>query len=356
MKRMTLIFSVLLISRVVFAADVVTLKLAETWGPDYPIFGDATKNFATLVAELSAGRLTIQIDSADVHKQPLGVFDLVKSGTYDMGHSASYYWTDKVPNTQYFSTMPFGMIASEQYSWFYFDEGMALMDEVYAPHNLYSFPGGNTGQQMGGWFKQEIRSPEDLDGLRMRIPGFAGEIMAELGVRPINLPSGELYQALVNREIDALEWVGPSLDLAMGFPKAADYYYTGWHEPATELQFLINREVFDGLPADLQEILKVSMRLAAYDMWVQSQHESAKNWATMLEENPDIKVRQFSDEIMKRLREANRRLLARKAEEDPLAARIIASQQAYLEKARAWIDISERAYTGNMDARGNRSN
>lgn len=336
-------------------SETTTLRLAETWGPNYPIFGEATKRMASLVKEMSNGRLIVEVDSADVHGQPLGVFDLVKSGKYDLGHSASYYWKDAIPNTLYFTTMPFGMIAAEQYAWFYKGDGMALMDEVYAPHNLYSFPGGNTGQQMGGWFNREINSVEDLKGLKMRIPGFAGEVISKLGVEIINIPSGELYDALKSKKIDALEWVGPSLDLQMGFPEIATYYYTGWHEPATELQFLVNRQVLDTLPADLREILKVAMRLSAYDMWIQTQHESAINWQRIDGLSNKVEIREFPSDVMKQLRQANEALLVEKANADPLAAKIIASQRKYLKIAREWIDISERAYTGNMNARGNRN-
>ena len=149
---------------------------------------------------------------------------------------------------------------------------------------------GNTGAQMGGWFRKEINSLEDLKGLKMRIPGFAGEVLAKLGAKPTNIPSAELYTALERNTIDALEWVGPSLDLRMGFHKIAPYYYTGWHEPATELQFMVNQEAFDKLPEDLQHILTVAMKTAAYDMYTQSTHESAMNLATLQAEYPNVKI------------------------------------------------------------------
>jgi len=232
------------------AQEKFTLRLAETWGPNFPIFGDASRNMAAMAEKMSNGRLKIRIDSANKHKAPLGVFDMVKAGQYDMGHSASYYWKGKVPNTLFFTSMPFGMTAQEQYAWFYHGDGMELMQEVYAPHNLLSFPGGNTGIQMGGWFRKEIKSLDDLKGLKMRIPGFAGEVFAEVGVNPTNIAPGELYTALERNTIDAVEWVGPALDLRLGFQQIADYYYTGWHEPATELQFLVNKKVWEKLPED----------------------------------------------------------------------------------------------------------
>ncbi len=337
-----------LASPLAVAEKVYRLKLAETWPTNFPVFGDAPKNMAAMAEKMSNGRLKITIDSANKHKSAFGVFDMVRSGQYDMGHSASYYWKGKVPNTLYFTTMPFGMTAPEQYGWFYFGGGMELMNEVYGEFNLLSFPGGNTGNQMGGWFQKEINSLADLQGLKMRIPGFAGEVLAKLGAKPTNIAPGELYTALERGTIDALEWVGPSLDLRMGFHKISPYYYTGWHEPATELQFLVNKKVWDKLPADLQEILRVSMRTAAYDMYTQSYHDSADNWVTMKQEFPNIQVKTFPKDVIAAMRKANDELLAEKAAEDPVAKKILDSQAEYMKKARAWTDISDRAYLNSL--------
>ncbi|HHG3620524.1 TPA: TRAP transporter substrate-binding protein [Vibrio parahaemolyticus] len=330
------------------AEKVYRLKLAETWGPNFPIFGDTTKNMAKMAEEMSNGRLQIRIDSANKHKAPFGVFDMVKSGQYDMGHSASYYWKGKVPNTLYFTSMPFGMLPTEQCAWFYYGGGMELMEKVYSPHNLMSFPGGNTDVQMGGWFQKEIKSVDDLQGLKMRIPGFAGEILAELGAKPTNIAPGELYTSLERRTIDALEWVGPSLDLRMGFHKIAPYYYTGWHEPATELQFLVNKRTWERLPDDLKAILQVAMKTAAYDMYTQSKHESGKNWASIQSEYPNVEVKDFPPEVMDALRAANDKLLKQHAEEDALAKEIQESQANYIKQVRPWSNISHRAYLNSQ--------
>lgn len=334
----------LLASPLMAAEKVYRLKLAETWPTNFPIFGDAPKNMAALADKMSNGRLKITIDSKNKHKAPLAVFDMVRAGQYDMGHSASYYWKGKVPNTLYFTTMPFGMTAPEQYGWFYYGGGQELMDEVYGEFGVLSFPGGNTGNQMGGWFQKEINSVEDLQGLKMRIPGFAGEVLAKLGAKPTNIPAGELYTALERRTIDALEWVGPSLDLRMGFHKIAPFYYTGWHEPATELQFMINKKSYDKLPADLQQILKTAMRTAAYDMYIQSYHMSGVNWDSMKKEFPNIQVKSFPADVIAAMRKANAELLAEKAAADPLAKRILDSQADYMKKVRVWTEISDKAY------------
>ncbi len=329
---------------------VYRLKLAQTWPTNFPIFGDTVENFARLANEMSNGRLVIRIDSKNKHKAPLGVFDMVKSGQYDLGHSGSYYWKGKDINTLFFTSMPFGMIASEQRAWFIYGGGQELMDKVYAKHGMKSIMGGSTGNQMGGWFQKEIKSVKDLQGLKMRIPGFAGEIMAEVGAKPVNIPAGELYTALDRGTIDALEWVGPSLDLRMGFHKIAPYYYTGWHEPGTELQFLINLKKFQTLPKDLQNILVSAMKLAGYEMYAQSEYESAKNWATMKTDFPNIKIKTFPKPVFDALRAANDKLLAELSAANPVSKEIIESQSSYLKKARAWTQISEQAYLNSQSA------
>lgn len=327
---------------------VYKLRLAQSWPANFPIMGDASIIMAERAEKMSNGRLKISIDPANKHKAPFEIFDLVKSGQYDMGHSASYYWKGKVPNTLYFTTMPFGMIAPEQYGWFYHGGGIELMEKVYSPHGLRSYPGGNSTNQMGGWFQKEIKSLEDLKGLKMRIPGFAGEIMAEVGAVPTNIPPGELYTALERNTIDALEWVGPSLDLRMGFQKIAKYYYTGWHEPGAELQFLVNEKKLKSLPEDLQEILQVAIRSAAFDTYIRFYNDNGMELAKLQSEFPDVQIKTFPKDVLDALKAANDKLLAAKSKDDPLAQEILDSQAAYMKKARAWTDISDKAYLQSM--------
>ncbi|MDH4021127.1 MAG: TRAP transporter substrate-binding protein [Xanthomonadales bacterium] len=324
--------------------EPVVWKLAQTWGTGFPIFGDAVIKMADMVNTMSNGEMEIRIDSANKHKAAFGILDMVKAGQYEMGHSGSYYWKGKDINTMFFTTMPFGMIAPEQYAWFYYGGGMELMKKVYDKHGVYSFPGGNTGNQMGGWFRKEINTLDDFNGLKMRVPGFAGEILSKLGVVVTNIAPGELYTALDRGTIDALEWVGPSLDLNMGFQKIAPYYYTGWHEPATELQFLVNQEKFDALPGHLQEILTIAMQYASYDMYARSYHESAVNWASIEQEYPEVQVRTFSPDIISAMKQANDELLAESAASNETFKEILDSQNSYMKMARKWTEISDYAY------------
>nr|WP_265092128.1 TRAP transporter substrate-binding protein [Marinobacter sp. DY40_1A1] len=340
-----LLFSV---SSLGVAADKHTLRLAQTWGPNSPILGETTLNMAKMAEEMSGGRLKIRIDSANKHKAPFGIFDLVRNGQYDMGHTASYYYKGTIPNAMYFTTVPFGMIAPEMYAWFYHDQGMELMQKVYEPFGLQSFPGGNTGNQMGGWFNKEINSVADLKGLKMRTPGFAGEVMAELGVAVTNLPPGELYTALERGTVDAVEWVGPALDFPMGFHQIARYYYSGWQEPGAEVQFLINDKAWNKLPEDLQAILRIAMRTAAYDMYIQTTHESGVAWDRMKEDYPNVTHKTFPPEVINAMRDATNKLLAEAAEKDDLAKEIINSQRDYLKQVRQWTNISDKAYLNSI--------
>lgn len=323
---------------------VYKLKMATTWGPTLSPLIDAANNMAKMAEELSNGQLQIRVDTSNKHKSPLGILDMVKGGQYEMGHSTSYYWKGKDINTLPFTSMPFGLTSPEQYAWFYHGGGLELMQKVYDKHQVYSFPGGSTGVQMGGWFRKEINSLEDLKGLKMRIPGFAGEIMAKLGVQVTNMAPGELYTSLETNAIDALEWVGPSMDITMGFHKVAPYYYTGWHEPASEMQFLINQKVYNKLPKHLQEILLVSMRLAAYDMYIQNYDMNANAWATMKSEYPNIKVKTFSKPIMDAMKKANEELIVEMTKDNPLLKEVLDSQRAYQKKVRVWTQMSDYLY------------
>ena len=322
----------------------VKWKLATTWGPTLVPFTTAPHRVAEMVKEMSGGSFTIRIDASNKHKSPFGILDMVKLGQYDMGHSASYYWKGKDINTMPFTTMPFGMIAPEQYGWFYYGGGMELMQKVYAKHKVYSFPGGNTGNQMGGWFRKEINTVDDLKGLKMRIPGFAGEIMAKLGLTVTNIAPGELYTSLERGTIDALEWVGPGMDIKMGFHKVAPYYYTGWHEPGTELQFLVNKKKFDKLSDKNKAILKTAMRLAAYDMYIQNYDMSAKAWDKIKTDFPNIKIKTFPKPVMDAMKKANTELLVEKVKGQPLLKEILDSQAAYMKKAREWTKMSDYLY------------
>jgi TRAP-type mannitol/chloroaromatic compound transport system substrate-binding protein len=260
MKRMAPVVmclaALVMLATPALAEKKVRWKLAMTWSSTLTPLSNAGPWLAEMVSEMTDGNFEIRFEGAEKHKAGLGILDMVKGGQYEMGHSASYYWKGKDVTTTFFTTAPFSMTAWEQYAWYYYGGGLDLMQKVYSKFDVYSFPGGNTGVQMGGWFRKEITSLDDLKGLKMRIPGLAGEVFAKLGVNVTNIAPGELYTALDRGTIDALEWVGPGMDIKMGFHKIAPFYYAGWQEPASELQFLVNKAAFDKLPPAYQVVLK----------------------------------------------------------------------------------------------------
>ncbi|MBS9782711.1 MAG: TRAP transporter substrate-binding protein DctP [Arcobacter sp.] len=326
------------------AKKVYKWKLAASWGSTLVPFIDAPNDMAKLVEEMSDGRLKIRVDAANKHKSALGILDMVKGGQYDMGHTASYYYKGKDIHTMPFTTMPFGMTAVEQYGWFYYGGGMDLMQKVYDKHKIYAYPGGNSGMQMGGWFKKEINSIDDFKGLKMRIPGFAGEVLSKVGVQVTNIPSGELYTALERGTIDALEWVSPSMDVNMGFHKIAPLYYTGWHEPGTELSFFVNQRKFKKLPKDLQSILVTAMRVSAYDMYTKNTYMNAETWAKIKKDYPNIKVKTFPKKVLDKLKDVNDKLITDLEKKSPLMKEILESQKAFQKKAREWTEMSDFLY------------
>lgn len=328
--------------------ETIKLRLAHGWPKGFPVFGESVEAYAELVHELSNGQIEIQVDSTNKHKAAFGIFDFVKSGQYDIGQSAAYYYGGKDPDLLFFSSMPLDMTTEEQYAWFYHGGGLELANEVFGKHNISVELGGNTGMQMGGWFRKEINSVEDLQGLKMRIPGFAGKVVAELGVVPTNIPAGELYQALERGTLDALEWVGPALDLRMGFHKIAPYYYTGWHEPGTELMYFFNKTRMQELPTWAQSILRQAARLTAYNMTTHTFAENAENWGTITTQYPNVQVKQFPDAVMQALSAANQKLIAEERARSEFAVKVLNSRAAYLKKARAWSEIGTQAYLNSL--------
>jgi len=328
--------------------QIIKLKLAHGWPKGFPLFGESVEEYAALVKSLSNDRIQISVDSTNKHKSAFGIFDFVKSGQYDIGQTASYYYGGKDPDTLFFSSMPFSMTAQEQWAWFYHGGGLELANEVYAKHNIRVMLGGNTGMQMGGWFREEINSLEDLQGLKMRIPGFAGKVIAGVGAVPTNIPAGELYQAIERGTIDALEWVGPGLDLRMGFHKVAPYYYSGWHEPGTELVYFFNDKKFDSLPEWAQSILLNAAKLTSYNMTTATFDANAKNWQTIAKEFPNVQIKQFPADVIAALKESNTKLLESEKARSDTAKRIIESRQNYMIKARKWTEIGEKLYLDSV--------
>jgi TRAP-type mannitol/chloroaromatic compound transport system substrate-binding protein len=334
----------MLVASPALAAKKVRWKLAMTWSSTLTPLASPAPKLAKLVSEMTGGNFEIRVEGSEKHKAPLGILDMVKGGQFEMGHSASYYWKGKDITSVFFTTVPFGMTSDEQFSWLYYDDGMKLQQKLYDKFDVLSFPGGNTGVQMGGWFRKEIKSLDDLKGLKMRIPGLAGEVFAKLGVNVTNIAPGELYTSLDRGTIDALEWVGPGMDIKMGFHKIAPYYYAGWHEPASDMQFLINKKAFAKLPPEYQVILKTAMRAVSADMFGENYDASARAWEKMKKDYPNIKVMIFPEPVLKAMKKATDEVMEGYAAQDASFKEVYDSQKSYMAKARPWTKMSTLYY------------
>ncbi len=330
-------------------SKVYHLTLASTWGEQVPFLGTAPATLAQIVDTMSNGRLKIRVDSPNKHKAPFGVMDMVKAGQYDLAYTASYYYKGKDYKLVFFTTVPFGMLISEQYAWYNYGGGKELADKVYSAHGLISYPMGTTGMQMGGWFKKEIKSLDDLKGLKFRIPGQGGEVMAKVGVTSMSTPPGELYTALERNTIDAVEWISPVFDFAMGFHKLANYYYTGWQEPASEIQLLANKKKIESLPADLRAILEVAVKYVGTQLMDQATNANADAWANIAKNYPNVQVKQFPPDVMAALKKAAIEIEEEQAAKDPVFKEILESQRAYIAKVRPWTHMGEYGYLKQLE-------
>jgi TRAP-type mannitol/chloroaromatic compound transport system substrate-binding protein len=320
-----------------------------SWPPKFPGLGVAPENLATRVEDASGGRLKIKVYGAGELVPAFEVFDAVSRGTVEMGHDASYYHKGKVDAAQFFAAIPFGMTNLELNGWLYYGGGMKLWRELYAPFNLVPFPMGNTGVQMGGWFNKEINTVDDLKGLKMRIPGLGGEVLRRAGGTPVTLPGSEIFTALQTGAIDATEWVGPYNDASFGLHKAARYYYyPGWHEPGPGLETIINKDAWELLPADLQEIVRTTCQAITTDMAAEYTNGNAIS-LQQLKKNPNIELRRFSPEVLGLLRSITQDVVDELMASDPAAAKIGKAYFEYLDIVSANSHIAEQAYLNTRE-------
>jgi TRAP-type mannitol/chloroaromatic compound transport system substrate-binding protein len=320
-------------------------KLVTAWPKNFPGLGTAPEEFARRVQAMSNGRMRIRVYGAGELVPALEVFDAVSAGTAEIGHGAAYYWKGKVPEAQFFTALPFGLNGREMDAWIRFGGGGELWRELYAPFNLIPVRGGNTGVQMGGWFNKEINSLQDFRGLKIRIPGLAADVVQRLGAVPVNLAAGEVYTSLQTRVIDATEFTGPYNDLALGFHDITRYYYyPGWHEPGSVMEFVFNKRLFESLPEDLQQILLTAAEATNLEM---VDEFTARNAVALRElvEKHGVELKQFPDDLIRELNRISQEVIDEVGRMSPMAERIHQSYRTFESDVRAYHDISEEAYT-----------
>jgi TRAP-type mannitol/chloroaromatic compound transport system substrate-binding protein len=318
-------------------------KMVTTWPRDFPALGTGANRLAEKIGELSNGRLKVKVYGGNELVPSFEVFDAVQRGTAEMGHGASYYWKGKIPSTQIFAGIPFGLTGNELNGWYYYGGGLEIYQEAYRPFGVVPFPVGNSGTQMAGWFNKEINSVDDLQGLKMRIPGIGGEVINRAGATTVAIPGSEIFTSLQNGTIDAAEWIGPFNDLAFGLFRAAKYYYyPGWQEPGTGLEGIVNIEAYSALPPDLQAIVETACKAATTDMYAEFEAMNGDALNKLVHEH-NVELRPLPEDVLAELKQISEQVLEELAAEDEMSGRAYESLKAYTAKIRGWTDIGARS-------------
>lgn len=318
------------------------INLATSWPAHFPIMGTGVDNFATRVKDVSGGSLEIKIYPKNTLIPALAVFDAASAGQIDAFHSGPYYWKGKNSAFSLFSGIPFGLTAEEINSWMLYGDGLELWREQYSKYNLHPFLGGNTNIQMGGWFRKPINSIDDMMGLKMRIPGLGGEVFSRMGVNPILLPAGEIYTSLERGVIDATEWVGPALDIKMGFYKVAPYYYSGWHEPGSILELTFNKQSWNKLANEHQSMIEVASSEMNSNMTYEFHAENIK--ALQKLKSLDVKLSRFPKDIVDAGKKALTEVINEQSSKNDNFDKVYKSIKKHLDLSKEWDDVSLRYF------------
>ncbi len=324
-----------------------TLTMVTSWGRGLAGIFDAAQYVADAITTMSDGSLTVEIKAAGELVGALEVFDAVSSGQADMYHSADYYYIGQHPALAFFTTVPFGMTAQETMNWYHHGGGQEAHNELGEVFNLKPFLAGNTGAQAGGWFKQEMNSPEDFNGLKFRMPGLGGQALGKLGASVQTLPGSEVYQALASGAIDGTEWIGPWADEVAGFQEITKTYYTaGFHEPGAALTLATNLDVFNELSPAHQKIIEIAS--GAAHQWSLALFLNNNGAALQRLISEGVQVRQFNDQIWDAFGAASAEVLDGYME-DELFARIRGNYNASMKDSSGWIQESVGVYRAQRD-------
>ena len=306
------------------------------------IFG-AAEVFSKAVAEATDNKFQIQVFPANEIVPPFKAADAVTDGTVEMAHTASYYFVGKDPTFAFGTAIPFGLNARMQNAWMFEGGGNDLMNEFYGKYNIHGIPMGNTGCQMGGWFRNEIKSVADLKGLKMRIGGYAGQVMAKLGVVAQQIPGGEIYSALEKGTIDAAEWVGPYDDEKLGFQKVAkNYYYPGWWEGGPMLHLFVGSAKWESLPASYKAIVVAAAHQANTIMCARYDQRNPAALRSLLKQGVNLKA--FPADLMDAAHKAADELYAETSAKNPAYKKIYDAWVPFRNESYFWWQVAELGF------------
>ena len=333
----------------VHAQATVRWRLSSSFPKALDTIHGAADVFAKAVKNMTGGKFEISVHAAGEITPPFGVVDAVQQGSIEIAHTAPYYFFGKNDVFALGCAIPFGLNSRQMTAWMYEGNGLKLMREFYAKYNIINFPGGNTGSQMGGWYRKEIKSVADIKGLKFRVGGFAGKVIERMGGVPQNITGGEIYTALEKGTIDAAEWVGPYDDQKLGFNKVAPfYYYPGWWEGGPQLDFFINQKAFDALPAEYKAIVEAAAATAHTDM--QAKYD-ARNPAALKElVAKGTKLRPFTNDVLNLAFKESMALYEELNDKNPDWKKIYGDYSKFRAEQNLWFRFTEAKFDSFMQA------
>jgi TRAP-type mannitol/chloroaromatic compound transport system substrate-binding protein len=332
---------------VVLAQQNIRWRLASSFPKSLDTIYGGAEVFAKNVADATGGKFVISIHAAGELVPAFGVVDAVQQGTVDCAHTCGYYFFGKDETFAIDTAIPFGMNSRSITAWMYDGNGMKLLREFFANYNIVNFPMGNTGAQMGGWYRKEIKSPDDIRGLKMRIGGFAGRVLERMGGVPQNIPGSEIYQSLEKGTIDATEWVGPYDDLKLGFHKVAPfYYYPGWWEGGAQISLYVNNKQFEALPDEYKGVL----RLAASDAHIvmQARYDARNPSALKQLIAEGAKLNRFPREVMDSAMRSRNEVYGELMEKNARWKKIFSDYARFMAEQYQWVPVAEGSYDNYM--------
>ena len=333
----------------VHAQATIRWRLASSFPKSLDTIFGAADTFAKKVSEMSGGKFTITTHAAGELMPAFGVVDGVQNGTVECGHTAPYYFFGKDETFALGCAIPFGLNSRQMTAWMYEGNGGKLMREFYAKYNIVNFPAGNTGCQMGGWYRKQIKSAKDIKGLKFRVGGFAGKVIERMGGVPQNIPGGEIYQALEKGTIDAAEWVGPYDDQKLGFNKVAPfYYYPGWWEGGPQLDVFINNKAFEALTPEYKAIVEAAASYAHVEM--QAKYDAKNPTALKQLVGNKTKVLPFPKDVLDLAFKESMALYADISAKNPNWKKVYDDMSAFRKDQNLWFRFTEARFDSFMQA------
>jgi len=330
----------------VIAQPKIQWRMSTSWPPTLDVLLGGAQRFAQIVDEMSGGRFRIDVFPGGQIMGPFDCFDAASQGKIEAFHSGPIFWDAREPAIQWFSTVPFGMNCEGMAAWFYQGDGLKLWEETYAVFNLVPRLGHQNGPEMGGWFRKKVATIADYKGLKMRIPGLGGRVVARAGATVITLPPGEIYAALERGVIDTSEFIGPHDDMKLGLHKTARYYYyPGWHQPGSSTEFVFNKKAYEALPVELRRTLDhAAAAVQVYGLTDFHVKNAIALERLRTEFKGKVEILQFPTPMLRELKKFAADVVREESEKTPMAKKVHASFTKFQALVGPWDHVAEGAY------------